>query len=111
MRLYIIEKQHINSKANTCLLLLMCLKCTLKPVLLNFTSQGLPFLGYRLFPSHVKLLHKSKIRFIHKINRAKTDLERGLITESKYQQKILPLLSFIFKANTQNFRKSISLGL
>ncbi|SFF03446.1 RNA-directed DNA polymerase [Thermoflexibacter ruber] len=87
------------------------LKCTLKPTLLNFTSQGLPFLGYRLFPTHVKLLHKSKIRFIHKINRAKTDFERGLITESKYQQKILPLLSFIFKANTLNFRKSLSLGL
>ncbi len=87
------------------------LKCTLKPILLNFTSQGLPFLGYHLFPFHVKLLHKSKIRFIRKINRAKTDFERGLITESKYQQKILPLLSFIFKANTQNFRKSVFLGL
>jgi retron-type reverse transcriptase len=85
------------------------LRCTLKPSLLNFTAQGLPFLGYRLFPTHTKLLHKSKIRFIRKINRAKADFERGEITESKYQQKILPLLSFIFKADTQSFRKSIYL--
>lgn len=85
------------------------LQCKLKPALLNFTSHGLPFLGYHLFPTHIKLLHKSKIRFIRKINIAKMDLEKGLFTEKQYQQKTLPLLSFIFKANTLSFRKSLSL--
>lgn len=94
-------KENINNKLEN------SLKCTLKPILLNFTSQGLPFLGYRLFPSHVKLLHKSKIRFIRKIRKAKTNFEAGLTTEGEYQQKILPLLSFVLHANTKNFRKSV----
>ena len=41
----------------------------LKPKQLNRIGHGLPFLGYRIFPHHVRLLQGSKVRFARKMGR------------------------------------------
>lgn len=81
------------------------LQLTLKPMQLNRTSQGLPLLGYRLFTHHVRLLRKSKLRFIEKaraIHRAK---DFGLWDDKVCQRKMLPLLAFINYSDSAAFQK------
>ncbi|MCC5946345.1 MAG: RNA-directed DNA polymerase [Bernardetiaceae bacterium] len=81
----------------------------LKPTLLNYTNRGIPFLGYAIFPTYLRLLHKSKIRFIRKYKKAEQELAEGKISQKEYQEKILPLLSFIDKIKHKKFRKSVIL--
>jgi hypothetical protein len=83
------------------------LRLELKPAQLNRTNLGVPFLGYRQFASHRRLLHKSKIRFIRKIRRADAGLAAGTIGESQYQARVLPLLAFVRQADTRPFRQSV----
>ena len=82
---------------------------SIKPQLLNYTSKGLPFLGYLLFPNRIKLNSRSKKRFIKKVNLYKNKLSREEWSQGEYQRHILPLLDFVKKANTHNFRKNVFL--
>lgn len=84
-------------------------KCqlTLKPAVLQKTSQGLPFLGYLVFPTHNALLMRSKRRFIQKMNRADQNLSNGTWSEREWQQHVFPLLGFTAHAHTFRFRKAL----
>ena len=70
------------------------LRCELKPVLLNRTAAGLPFLGYRVFQHHLRLLQQSKQRFIKKAGYIHAKYHSGEWTESQCQRHILPLIAF-----------------
>jgi RNA-directed DNA polymerase len=83
------------------------LRLELKPAQLNRTSLGVPFLGYRQFAPHRRLLHKSKIRFIRKIRRAGSALAAGTIDQAQYQARALPLLAFVRQAKTWHFRQIV----
>ena len=83
------------------------LDLTLKPQLLNYTSKGLPFLGYLLFPYNKRLNSRSKKRFIKKSKLYENKLSKEEWSQEEYQKHILPLLDFVKKANTHNFRISI----
>ena len=77
-----------------------------KPAL-NYTSLGLPFLGYRIFDNKMKLNKRSKKRFIRKINLYGKKLEDDVWSEKEYQNHILPLLDFVQKAETRNLRNKV----
>lgn len=83
---------------------------TLKPVVLNKTHLGISFLGYKLYPNRILLNRTSKIRFKQKINLYQSLLESNSISESEYQQHIIPLLSFAMHAYTKGLRKEILEG-
>jgi retron-type reverse transcriptase len=83
------------------------LLCSLKPISLNRTSNGLPFLGYHIFPHHVRLLQKSKQRFIAKIQRVEENYHSGNWDESKCQRRALPLLAFAAHADTRQLRQRL----
>jgi hypothetical protein len=83
------------------------LQLVLKPVQLNKTSLGLPLLGYRLFPHHVRLLRKSKLRFIEKASKIYLAKGLGICGEEVYQRRMLPLLAFISYSDSRAFRKSV----
>lgn len=83
------------------------LKCTLKPHLLNFSSAGLPFLGYRLKPNSVRLTTQSKKRFIKKIKIVEYKYQTLEWSESRCQSHALPLLAFVQHAETRGLRKKI----
>jgi len=87
------------------------LRCTLKPEGLNRTRCGLPFLGYHIFPHHVRLLQKSKQRLIYKMRVINEGYQSGDWHEAKCQRRALPLLAFTAHADAKNLRKSILLRL
>lgn len=87
------------------------LELVLKPEQLNRTLCGLPFLGYILFPTHVFLSQTSKKRFARKIAGLGQQFEDGLLAESDYQRRLLPLLAFTNYADAKSFRKNVLLGL
>ncbi len=83
----------------------------LKPFQLNRTKLGLPFLGYRVFPYHLRLLQKSKVRFIRKLKRAYEFQSEGIWNESDTQAHVLPLIAFTEKATSIPFRKKVLLNI
>lgn len=87
------------------------LRLSLKPESLNRSSSGLPFLGYHVFPHHVRLLQKSKQRFVRKLRRIEAGYHSGEWDEAKCQRRALPLLAFTGHADAKNLRESILLGL
>jgi RNA-directed DNA polymerase len=83
------------------------LKCALKPVQLNKTSQGVPFLGYLVKPYHVRLLGTSKRRFVRKFELAREKVQTGMWSQAEFQRHVLPLVAFTQHADTRNFRSKI----
>ncbi len=81
------------------------LRLELKPDILHHCSKGLPFLGYLLFPDRIKLMQKSKIRFMKKSKMYEKKLNSGKWSQEQYQAHLNPLLAFIMKADTFSFRK------
>ncbi len=80
------------------------LSCTLKPMQLNRVEFGLPFLGYRLWPYHVRLSGHSKRRFVRKLSRAEAMLNNGLWGQDMYQRRVTPLYAFLQHADTRGLR-------
>lgn len=87
------------------------LQCTLKPAVLNRTKQGLSFLGYHIFPHYVRLLQKSKVRFIRKLQNIETHYQDGDWHEKACQQHVQPLIAFTTHADTKVFRENVLLRL
>lgn len=87
------------------------LRCTLKPEALNRTSSGLPFLGYHIFQHHIRLLQKSKQRFILKMRRIEACYQSGEWAEDKCQRRVLPLLAFAGHADAKELIKNLLLRI
>ena len=77
----------------------------LKPVVLNRTSQGVVFLGYKLFPHHMLLSRRSKLRFRQKMSLYQEYWDEGIWSDQEYQNHIVPLTSFVQHASTWRYRK------
>jgi len=80
------------------------LKLKLKPFCLNATKKGLPFLGYLITPIMVRLNRNSKKRFVSKLKFFINKLQNNKITQTDFQNHLVPLLAFTKHANTFNFR-------
>jgi RNA-directed DNA polymerase len=80
------------------------LKLLLKPFCLNKSSKGLPFLGFLIFPTMIKLNRNSKNRFYNKLKTYEKNLTEGFWNQNDYQRYILPLISFIKYADSAGFR-------
>lgn len=83
--------------------------CMLKPSVLKCSKQGVPFLGYRIFPYHVRLLQKSKQRFIRKLTCIEANYQSGAWTEEICARHALPLIAFTNHADGKAFRKNVLL--
>ena len=82
----------------------------LKPVVMNRASQGVPFLGYKLYPHRLLLARRSKTRLISKMRLYDMLLDEGVWTEREYHNHILPLMAFAQHAYTKRLRKEILEG-
>lgn len=87
------------------------LRLSLKPEAFNRTRCGLPFLGYHVFPHHVRLLQKSKQRFARKLRRIDDAYHSGVWNEAKCQRRAVPLLAFTGHADAKRLQESVLLGL
>ena len=83
------------------------LRCSLKPIQLNKTTHGLPFLGFRFFPSGIRLNQQSKRRFIRKFRILETKYHQGEWDEATCQRRGLPLLAFIQQGDTEALLRRI----
>lgn len=83
------------------------LRCTLKPMLLNYTSAGLPFVGYVLRPYDTRLSQRSRRRFVQKFRQIDQKYQSGEWSEARCQRHALPLIAFTEHANAKAFRKQI----
>jgi hypothetical protein len=81
--------------------------CDLKPILLNQSIRGLPFLGYSLFPYQIKLTQQSKRRFCQKLLNIDKYFHLGEWSASTCQRHVLPLLAFANYADTQKLKESL----
>ncbi|WP_373549154.1 RNA-directed DNA polymerase [Haliscomenobacter sp.] len=83
------------------------LQCALKPMLMNFTSAGLPFVGHVLRPYDTRLSLRSRRRFVQKIRYIDQKYHSGEWSEAHCQRHALPLIAFTEHANAKAFRKQI----
>lgn len=83
---------------------------TLKPVVLNKTSQGVTFLGYKLYPHRIMLSSRSKQRLKTKMHSYSDLLDQGEWSEQEYQRHIVPLIAFAQHAYSKRLRKGILEG-
>jgi RNA-directed DNA polymerase len=84
-----------------------CLQLELKPIQLNSSEQGLPFLGYRLFAHYGRLLQKSKQRYIRKLNQTIESWHEYRLDDAGAAARILPLVAFTGHVQALHFRKGV----
>ena len=96
-----------SAKENIAALVENNLLCELKPEALNRTRLGVPFLGYRIFPHHVWLLHKSKVRYIRKMRYIQERYDTGDWSEEKCALHARPLIAFTEHADAKAFRRKV----
>lgn len=83
------------------------LSLELKPVVCIQVSEGIPFLGYRVFPQKILLNTRSKQRLRKKIRLYEGYVSASQWSEQEYSDHILPLLAFARFAYTKGLRRSI----
>ena len=84
------------------------LKLELKPFCLNQNEQGLPFLGYLLYPGATLLAQRSRKRYIQKMVRYQSFLEDEIWTQREYQLHVMPLTAFTQHAASKGFRAKVN---
>ena len=67
-------------------------------------SQGLPFLGFRIYPGVIKLSHQSWRRFRRRVIGQDKMLAQGIIGEETWQRSISSLVGHVRHANSRNLR-------
>lgn len=76
-------------------------KCYVAPV-----SQGIPFLGMRVFPGTLRLSRPSLVRCRRKLKRREQAFTEGLITQDKLIESACSLIAHIAHANTMTLRRT-----
>lgn len=73
-------------------------------------SQGIPFLGFRVFPGLIRLDRTHLVRFRRKITQREQAYERGEIDEETLIRSVSSMIAHISHANTSNMRKALFWG-
>ena len=74
---------------------------------MNRCELGIPYLGYRIMRNTFRLSRRSKLRFKQKYQEAERSLTNGNWSQKEYADHILPLLSFVQRADTKGFLRKI----
>lgn len=84
------------------------LKLTLKDNRqLNRCSKGVPFLGFRLYPSGIKLAPRSRRRFVDRLAQYEQKAKQGDISQAELARRVHALVPFTQAADAAGFRRSI----
>lgn len=79
----------------------------LKPIQLQATGRGLPFLGFRLFPNYRLLTQQSKRRFFAKATRLIFAESKQEMETSEAARRLRSLIAFIEHADTKALRAEL----
>ena len=77
------------------------------PGSLNYTSKGVNFLGYRVFPQTIKLARRSRSRFVKKYRSYEKWYLSETLGEDELANHMTPLLAFTQHADAKSFRKNV----
>ncbi len=76
-------------------------------LMLNRSTCGVPFLGFRIMPSVIRLGSRSKNRFVEKIRAYERWYGDGLWSEEKLSSHVTPLIEFTKNGDSFSFRQNI----
>lgn len=81
----------------------------LKPSEAQRTGMGIPFLGCRIWPTHVELNRRSKRRWRRRVRVLEQAERLGLLSESNLQQRLTSLTAFSMSAGAKSwkFRRAV----
>jgi len=79
----------------------------LKPIQLNRSIKGLPFLGFRVFPEKILLTSAGKRRFVRKFIAYEEKWVNGEWSEETLVQHMEPLIAYTLIADASGFRRSV----
>ena len=82
---------------------------SIKSPLYVHSTNGVNFLGYRLFPHVYVLSSRSKRRYAAKMRQYHELYAEGIWTEADLNRHLLPLTAFALHGNNHSFRKSAHL--
>jgi hypothetical protein len=71
---------------------------------INRTAHGMDFLGCRIFPAHMILNRRSRVRFRRKLGALECAYHAGLIDERALQQRATALVAFTRTAGLSSWR-------
>jgi retron-type reverse transcriptase len=71
---------------------------------LNRTEFGMPFLGFRVFPAHIRLGKRAMLRFSGKYRRYERYYAEGLWAEHKLAEHMVSLCAFTQQGDCGHFR-------
>jgi len=74
---------------------------------LNYTSKGVSFLGYRVFPQTIKLAKRSRDRFVKKYCIFERQYLSNMWDERELADHMSPLIAFTKHAGAKSFRNSV----
>lgn len=74
---------------------------------LNRTNKGLPFLGFRVFPCHLRLMARSAKRFSKKMRQYERNYYEGRWTERELVRHMEPLTDFTNAGDSLRIRRLI----
>jgi len=69
--------------------------------------EGVPFLGFRIFPNVIRLKHENKKRALNTLKSRNRAFKAGKINEAKYAQSVMSITEHLKIGNTYNLRKDI----
>lgn len=78
-----------------------------KATILAPVMEGLPFLGFRIFPNVIRLKNENKRIILNKLKLRDAALRNGNINEEKYSQSVMSITEHLKMGNTFNLRKDI----
>ena len=70
-------------------------------------SEGIPFLGHRIFPNLVRIRRENLVRSKRKIKKRETDYLNGNITEEVFVNSVKSILAHISHGNTLKLRRKM----
>ena len=93
MRFYLLNELKLNLKE--------------KVVKIAPVSEGLPFLGYRVFRGLIRLQRANLVRFRRKVKRKEKFFLKGKITQEDLTNSMMSLIAHISYGNTRNLRNTV----
>lgn len=70
-------------------------------------TEGLPFLGFRIYPGLIRIKRQNKKRLIRKLRKREEEYNKGSISEEKYEQSLRSITEHLKIADTYRLRRDI----
>jgi hypothetical protein len=68
------------------------------------SARGMDFLGYRVYPDHVRLARRSKTRYVRRLRLLTRLARNGVLNENQTQVRLTAATAFLLPARSHGFR-------